>query len=117
MTCVRIWTTSCVRSCGSGECSSVRISTVKARALATNWRRFSTWWRKRPRTTTSVAKNGWQAQAHRPDADASAAGNHGFAEGLDEVDGSLRTRPVGLRDGGGGSVGAQLVEHVAGTLQ
>ena len=62
---------SCVRCCGSGECSSVTISTVKELAREMIWRPFSIWWRPRPHTMSNVAKNDWPEQVRRPVADCS----------------------------------------------
>ena len=45
--------------------SSARISTAKELARETNWRHFSIWWKKRPLTTTSVAKNDWSPRHGR----------------------------------------------------
>ena len=59
----------CVRYCGSGESSSVTISTAKELARERNWRPFSIWWRPRPPTMTNVAKNDWPERARRPVAD------------------------------------------------
>ena len=42
-----------------GVFERARVSTAKELARETNWRHFSIWWKKRPLTTTSVAKNDW----------------------------------------------------------